>query len=202
MVVQLTWYDVLDILPDCPVQDVQGAFEAKAAVLRPELLSGAPAAVMAAAGRARAAIEAAHQCLSEPAARRRYDEQIGLRRAGGGLAGPADVPTEQGPDPLSLVRGGMGWDDAVAALGALADLLAPRPALPRRVDAPDLRGLFIGSCRRFIAGLGPRLEVVQLTSNPMPVEGLVVAQQPAPGTRVGRAGTLTVHVWHPSRLAF
>jgi len=201
MVVQLTWYDVLDILPDAPVQDVQRAFDAKAAVLAPELLSGAPSAVAAAAGRARAAIEAARQCLAEPAARRSYDEQIGLRRAGGGLASPAAVPSEQGPDPLSLTRGGMGWDDAVAALGTLADLLAPRPALPRRVQVPDVRGLFIGPCRRLTARQGLHLEVVQLTSDPMPVEGLVVDQHPAPGTRSGRAGTLTAHVWHPSRQA-
>ena len=137
--------------------------------------------------------------FSNPVSRRSYDEQIGLRQAGGGLAGPSSVPSEQGPDPLAQARGGIGWDGAVAALGTLADILAPRPPSRRLVDVPDLRGLFIGPCRRFVGGAGLRLEIIQVTSDPMPVEGLVMDQRPAPGARVGRAGTLTAYVWHPAR---
>jgi hypothetical protein len=50
-----------------------------------------------------------------------------------------------------------------------------------------------------VADLGFRLEIVQLTADPMPVEGLVVGQSPPPGTMARRSGTLTAQVWHPRR---
>lgn len=198
---QLTWYDVLDILPTAPVDEVQRAFAAKASVLRPALLAGAPSPVVAAAGRAGAAIEAALRCLGDPATRLRYDVEIGVWQPGGGLDRPADLPTEQGPAPLSSLRGAADWDSVVDALGALADLLGPHPAGPRRIRVPDVRGLFITSCRRYLAGQGLRLEVVRLTADPMPVEGLVVDQRPLPGAKAARFGSLTAHVWHPPRRA-
>jgi beta-lactam-binding protein with PASTA domain len=41
--------------------------------------------------------------------------------------------------------------------------------------------------------------MVRLTAQPMAVEGLVVDQSPAPGSKVRRDGTVTVQVWHPWR---
>ena len=41
--------------------------------------------------------------------------------------------------------------------------------------------------------------MVQLTAQPMAVEGLVVDQAPPPGSKVRRAGTVTAQVWHPPR---
>jgi beta-lactam-binding protein with PASTA domain len=41
--------------------------------------------------------------------------------------------------------------------------------------------------------------MVQLTAQPMAVEGLVVDQAPRPGSKVRRAGTVTVRVWHVPR---
>ena len=66
---QLTWYDILDVSPGAPADEVQRAFAAKASVLRPELISGAPSNAVSAAGRASAAIEAARQVLTDPARR-------------------------------------------------------------------------------------------------------------------------------------
>ena len=37
----VTWYDLLGALPDASYADIQQAYEAKAGLLRPELLSGA-----------------------------------------------------------------------------------------------------------------------------------------------------------------
>jgi PASTA domain len=193
---RFSWYDILGVLPGASDDEVRHAFAVKADVLRFELISGAPTRVLSATGRARRAIEAARHILTDPERRRRYDEEIGLRPAGGGLTRPAFVPSELGPDPGATVRGG----DSVTltdVAGVLADWLAPHPAPPRRVTVPDVRGLFVGPCRRLITGLGLRIEVVALTEDPMPVEGLVVDQSPAPRATARRSSTVTVQVWHP-----
>jgi DnaJ-class molecular chaperone len=96
---QLSWYDILDILPGSSVDEVQRAFALKASVLRLDRICGAPSKVVAAAGRALTAVETARNVLMDPVARRRYDLQIGIRKTGGGLAGPERVPSESGPDP-------------------------------------------------------------------------------------------------------
>jgi hypothetical protein len=197
---QLTWYDILDVSPGASADAVQRAFAAKASVLRPELVSGASSKVVSATGRASAAIEAARQVLADPARRRRYDEEIGLRRPGEGLDRLAPVPSERGPGPGWSARGGGADSEALAdVLGVLADWLAPRSAPPRRVPVPDVCGLFVGPCRRLVTTLGLRLEIVRLTADPMPVEGLVVAQSPPSRTTARRSGTLTAQVWHPPR---
>ena len=41
----ITWYDLLGALSDASSEDIQQAYGAKAAVLRPELLAGAPSRV-------------------------------------------------------------------------------------------------------------------------------------------------------------
>jgi hypothetical protein len=199
MTAPLTWYDILDVAPGAPADTVQRAFAAKASVLRPELISGAPSKVVSAAGRASAAIEAARQVLTDPARRRRYDEEIGIRRPDEGLDRAEPVPSEQGPGPGWYTRGDPAPEALTDALGVLADWLAPHPAPPRRVAVADLRGLFVGPCRRLVTGLGLHLEIVRLTADPMPVEGLVVGQSPPPGTSARRSSTLTAQVWHPRR---
>jgi hypothetical protein len=196
---ELTWYDILDVLPDSPAGEVQRAFDVKAGVLRPELISGAPSNVVTAAARAHTAIEAARDVLVDPASRRRYDDELGIRQPGGGLSRPELVPSEGGWDPLSSVRGAADGEALMDTLGVVADWLAPHPALPRRVTVPDVRGLFAGPCRLFLARRGLRIEVIRLTQDPMPVEGLVVGQSPPPGARVRRSVAVTAQVWHPAR---
>ena len=141
MAAQLTWYDILGILPGASADDVRRAVAARADTLRFELISGAPTKVLSATDRARKVIEAARQILADPERRRRYDEEIGLRPAVGGLDRPADRPS--GADPGVTVRGG-GYPAPADVLGVLADWLAPHPEPPRRVTVPDVRGLFVG----------------------------------------------------------
>jgi hypothetical protein len=195
---QLTWYDIFDIAPDSPGDEVQRAFEEKTGVLRPELISGASPKVVAAAERARAALEAGRRILTDPASRRRYDEESGIQTTGGGLCNPELVPP--GSTGPWNARAGMDAEfmlDTVAE--AVAGWLAPHPAPQRRIAVPDVRGLFVGPCRRLIGDRGLHVEVVRLTQDPMPVEGLVVDQSPLPGGSVHRDSTVTVQVWHPSR---
>jgi hypothetical protein len=67
------------------------------------------------------------------------------------------------------------------------------------VPAPDVRGLFFGPCHDALARAGVRVRAVRLTDDPMPVDGLVVDQSPAPGEKMPLPGSLTVRVWHPPR---
>ena len=193
---RLTWYDIFDIAPDSPAEEVQRAFEEKTGVLRPELISGAPSKVVAAAERARAALEAGRHILTDPASRRRYDEEIGIRTTGGGLCRP-DVVSPRS----AWAWGGRSGMDAEFMLDTVADAvgdwLAPHPAPARHITVPDVRGLFAGTCRRLIGDRGLHVEVVRLVQDPMPVEGLVVDQSPQPGGSVRRDGTVTVQLWHP-----
>jgi curved DNA-binding protein CbpA len=195
---QLTWYDVLDVLPGSSADQVQRAFELKESLLRPTLISGAPSKVVSAAERARTAIKAARDVLTDPASRRDYDDEIGIRQTGGGLSGPDRVPSEDGSIP-DFVWYGRSAMVAAAALEAFDEWLAPPSAPPRRIALPDIRGLFVGPCRRLLSGTGLRIEVVRLTRDPMPVEGLIVDQSPPPGARSPRSRTVTVQVWHPAQ---
>lgn len=189
----LTWYDVLGIAPGATAAQVQAAYQARLGLLAPRLLSGAPTRVLRAADTARASADAAWRALGDAAARRRYDEQIGARLTGGGLDTPAAVPSGPG-------EGIYDWGiDADLALAAITGLLTAHPGPARRVIVPDLRGLFTRSCLQAAGDLGLHLDMVQLTAQPMAVEGLVVDQSPKPGSKVRRAAAVTVHVWHPAR---
>jgi curved DNA-binding protein CbpA len=189
----LTWYDLLGIAPGATAAQVQDAYQARLRQLTPDLLSGATTRVLRAADTARAAADAAWRALSDTAARQRYDEEIGARRTGGGLNAPASEPSGPGGD--RYVRGLTG--DMVMA--GLAELLTAHPGPARRVIVPDLRGLFARSCLRAAGDLGLHVDMVRLTAQPMAVEGLVVGQSPAPGSKVHRDSTVTVQVWHPPR---
>jgi hypothetical protein len=133
----------------------------------------------------------AWRVLQDAAARRRYDEKIGVGRNGEGLDSAQSAPSGPGGAP----SGGHVTADMVMA--GLADLMTPHPSPTRRIIVPDLRGLFTRSCLRVTGDLGLHVEMVQLTKHPMPVEGLVVDQSPPTGTKVRRSSTLTVEIWHP-----
>jgi hypothetical protein len=167
--------------------------------LGPDMISGASSKVLAAVDRARAAAEQAWRVLGDPASRERYDRQAGLRSAEGGLDRPAALPSEQSWSPPSpvMLRGAGEIAGVLAALDTLAEWLAPHPGPSRHVTVPDVRGLFAGPCQYAAGAAGLRLETVQLTAHPMPVEGLIVDQSPPAGTKVRRSATLTVRVWHP-----
>jgi DnaJ domain len=182
----ITWYDVLGVLPDAPLDDIRDAWQARMATLQPDALAGVSPEVLSAAERARQSVEEAGRVLADPATRESYDLEIGFARPREGLAPPWRGPS--GPD-LGL---GERWSEAdEEALEAYGDR-------PSRVVVPDVRGLFYQACMEVASRVGLHVAPVQLTRHPMPVEGLAVGQAPTPGERVHRDSTLTVQVWHPS----
>jgi hypothetical protein len=199
----LTWYDILGIMPGASTDEIRCAYEDRASQLGPESISGAPSKVVTAADRALNAAKEAWRVLGDPGSRVRYDEEVGIRRRDLGLERPRPVPSEPGWDGGlpggGISANGLNLNALLGVLAALADWLAPHPALARRVVVPDVRGLFVGPCLRAVGDIGLRMETVRLTEFPMPVEGLIVGQSPSPGTKVRRSGTLTVQVWHPPR---
>ena len=193
----ITWYDLLGALPDAPAEDIQRAYDAKAGLLRPELLSGASSTVVTAAARAQGIIDAARQVLSDPVSRQRYDEAAGLwGSSGGGLSEPMDAPARSGLPDSDFAADNPGAA-VLRGLGALNLWLARHPEHQRRIPVPDVRGLFYDVFQGVVGNLDLKITFVQLTEHPMPVEGLVVDQSPGPSATVHRRGELMVHVWHP-----
>ena len=186
MISGITWYDVLGVLPDAPPEDIRAAWQARTAALQPAALAGAAPDVLSAADRARQVVDEAGGVLADPAARASYDEKIGFARPGEGLAPPGRGPS--GPD-VSL---GPGWSEADE------ESLEPYSDPPSRVVVLDVTGLFFSACLEVSGRLGLHVNPIRLTPHPMPVDGLVVSQTPAPGERAHRNSTLTVQVWHPS----
>ena len=196
----VTWYDILDVLPGASTEEIQDKYDAKASLLRPELIAGAPSAVITAVSRAQQLLDAARRVLGDPAARARYDAVVGIRRSDGGLAPEESFPSEPGwgSEDFDLPVGTKGTE-LLGGLMALTDWLAPHPGPPRRITVPDVRGLFYPVCLQIAGRVGLRIRRIQLTEHPMPVEGLVVGQSPRPATKARRVSELTVQVWHPPR---
>jgi hypothetical protein len=204
MAQNITLYDVLGVSQGASADTLRQAREERVRQLRPGLEAGAPSPVVAAVTRAREAAEFAGRVLGDPELRRRYDREIGLYRGRGlrGSSGFAEGAASGGADPYDLMRAGADLleTDVWNSFTALLSWMAPRPLPPRRrIVVPDLRGLFYRPCQAVATMAGFRLAVVRLTADPMPVEGLVTGQAPAPGTVVRRHSVLTVQVWHPAR---
>ena len=195
----ITWYDILGVLPGASPDEIQQAYDGKAALLRPELISGAPSNVVAAVSRSQRFLDEALRVLGDPVNRNRYDEQVGVHAIGGGPGGPGSSPTEPGWRSSDFdFAGGDPGAEMLGALMALSDWLAPHPSPPRRLAVPDVRGLFYSVCLELLGRLDLRVTAVRLTQHPMPVDGLVVGQSPLPPAKIRREGELTVQVWHPS----
>jgi hypothetical protein len=192
----MTWYDLLGTLPDASSEDIQQAYDAKAGLLRPELLAGAPSKVVTAAARAQGITDAARRVLGDPVSRQRYDEAAGLWGSGGGLGQPGDYPAGSGLPDSDFAADNPGAE-VLRGLGALNLWLARHPDYQRRIPVPDVRGLFYDVFLVVVGRLDLQVTFVQLTEHPMQVEGLVVDQSPGPLTKIHRRGELTVQVWHP-----
>ena len=193
----ITWYDLLGALPDAPAEDIQRAYDAKAGLLRPELLSGASSTVVTAAARAQGIIDAARQVLSDPVSRQRYDEAAGLwGSSGGGLSEPMDAPARSGLPDSDFAADNPGAE-VLHGLGALNLWLDRHSDYQRRIPVPDVRGLFYDVFMVVVGRLDLRITFVQLTEHPMLVEGLVVDQSPRAPAKIHGRGELTVQVWHP-----
>ena len=192
----ITWYDLLGALPDASSEDIQRAYAAKAGVLRPHLLAGAPPTVVTAAARAQGIIDAAQRVLGDPVSRQRYNEAAGLWGSSGGLDQPRDSPAGSGL-PDSDVPAGNPGAEVLRGLGTLNLWLARHPDYQRRIPVPDVRGLFYDVFVGVVGRLDLEITFVQLTEHPMLVDGLVVGQSPGPPEKIHRRGELTVQVWHP-----
>jgi curved DNA-binding protein CbpA len=192
----ITWYDLLGALPDASSEDIQQAYAARASLLRPELLAGAPSKVVTAATRAQGIIEAARRVLADPVTRQRYDKAAGLWGSSGGLGQPGDSPAGSGLPDSDFAADNPGAG-VLRGLGALNFWLARHPDYQRRIPVPDVRGLFYDVFVEVVGRLDVHVTFVQLTEHPMPVEGLVVDQSPGPSAKLHRRGELTVQVWHP-----
>ncbi|MGH3206228.1 MAG: DnaJ domain-containing protein, partial [Trebonia sp.] len=194
----ITWYDVLGVLPGATAEQIQHQHDAKARLLRPELVAGAPSPVIAAASRAVEILGAARRVLADPVSRARYDETVGIRRRGGGLPPPGSYRSQLGAGRMDVDfaadKAGL---EILGALLMLGDLMTAPTHPPRHVTVPDVRGLFYSVCLGVTGKLGFRLNPVRLTEHPMPVDGLVVGQSPGPAVRARRGSPLTVQVWHP-----
>jgi DnaJ domain/PASTA domain len=200
----ITWYDILGVSAGASSDTLHYAYSERVQQLAPELVSGAAAPVVSAAGRAREAVEAAWLVLGDPDRRQWYDKEIGLHRGRGlrGSSGFGEGSAQYGQDPYDLMRaaGGLADRNSLDAFTALLSWMGPAPAQRRRRRVvPDLRGLFYRPCQAVVTMAGLRLAVVRLTPDPMPVEGLVVGQSPAAGAAVRGLSTLTVQLWHPPR---
>jgi curved DNA-binding protein CbpA len=192
----ITWYDILGALPDASAGEIQHAYDAKADLLRPQLLSGAPSKVITAASRAQGIIDAAQRVLGDPVSRQRYDEAAGLWGSGGGLGEPGDYPAGSGLPDSDFAADNPGAD-VLNSLGALNLWLDRHPEYQRRIPVPDVRGLFYDVFVGVVGRLDLKVTFVQLTEHPMQVEGLVADQSPGPSAKIHQRGELTVHVWHP-----
>jgi len=202
----VTWYEVLGVLPGAEPHRLKREYQARASLLRPEMIAGAPSNVLTAISRAQDRLDSAWQVLSDPGTRRCYDEEAGLRpchngeaglrRTSGGLGGPGSGPSETGFDPDDLGPAGDVLTDVASPVLVLLGGRVRRPQRRAPATVPDVRGLFTGTCREVARRHGLEVTAVRLTERPMPVEGLVVSQDPAPGARC-RGGRLTVQVWHP-----
>jgi hypothetical protein len=194
----ITWYDVLGAPPGASAEEIQRQYDSKACLLRPELIAGAPSTVVTAVSRAQGILDSAWRVVGDPVRRKGYDEAVGLRPRGGGLARSESFPSEPGwrSSDFDFV-GGRPGAELLAGLMALTDWLAPHPREPRRITVPDIRGLFYSVCLEIAAKLHLRVTAVRLTEYPMPVDGLVVDQAPRPPAKMHRDSALTVKVWHP-----
>ena len=87
----ITWYDILGVLPGAEARKIKQKYDAKAALLRPEPISGAPPNVLTAVTRAQELLDTAWEVLGDPERRKRYDEgpACGVRAEAWGSPGPA-----------------------------------------------------------------------------------------------------------------
>jgi hypothetical protein len=191
-----TCYDLLGVLPGASTQQISDAYTSKVSLLQPARLAGASSQVIRAASRARQLLDGAWRALGDSAGRRSYDEATGIRRVGDGLVRADSYASQPALGDVGFVAGSQGAE-ALGILMALTDWLAPHPHPVRRLAVPDVRGLFYSVALEVTGRIGLHLAPIQLTQNPMPVDGLIVVQRPQSPAKVHRDSEIEVEVWHP-----
>jgi hypothetical protein len=195
----ITWYEVLGVLPGAEPDKIRRKHAERTHLLRAEMIAGAPSNVLTAVDRATNFLDMAWEILGDPAGRKRYDEAAGFHRKGlaptGSFASSSwhDAP---GSGIAAEIAGELGAD-VLGGLLSLGGFPGPQSRAPKRVPVPDVRGLFYDVCLEVVGRLGLRVRSVQLTTHPMPVDGLVVDQAPRAPGKLRRGETVMAHVWHP-----
>jgi hypothetical protein len=198
----ITWYEVLGVLPGAAADKIERRYGERTALLRGEMIAGAPSNVLVAVRRAQEFLDGAWEVLGDPAIRERYDEAAGFRIRGGGLppAGIGTAGTYPTGSEMDLPDTGILGDfNPVSMLGSLLAMSGwvPGPRRAKWMPVPDVRGLFYDVSLEVAGRLGLHVRSVRLTPRPMPVDGLVVDQSPRALGKVRRGAAVTVHVWHP-----
>ena len=70
---------------------------------------------------------------------------------------------------------------------------------PKRVTVPDVRGLVFSEAWERLMLAGFRVTVHRLEPNPAAEDGIVVAQDPPPGTVARRKAKIRLSVLHPKK---
>jgi hypothetical protein len=93
---------------------------------------------------------------------------------------------------------GVEWRFDKQAVGdAITDMLRPKGP-PRRVEVPNVVGQPITTARLALTRIGLRVKVRRDRADPPAVEGLVVDQDPPPGTRLRRYRRVTLLLTFPA----
>ncbi len=95
-------------------------------------------------------------------------------------------------------------DDAVGAFfdattewtREVGEFFGPKSAQSRRVVVPDFLGMSVSQTPAVAVRAGIKRRVIRLVDPPPPVDGIVVNQDPAPGSRVARGSAVTLTVLH------
>jgi 3-mercaptopyruvate sulfurtransferase SseA len=87
-------------------------------------------------------------------------------------------------------------DGALSAAEELAGWFAPRAPRARKVQVPNFVGMRASKTFYVSAQAGVKTSFVELSSNPAPVDGLIVQQEPSPGTTVKRDAIVILGVTH------
>jgi beta-lactam-binding protein with PASTA domain len=82
----------------------------------------------------------------------------------------------------------------IGLLETTVEWLTPGPRPSRKVTVPDVVGLGPRDAGHAAAKAGLRTSVRRRTERPAPVEGVVVAQEPPPGSRVAPRRALGLDV--------
>jgi len=148
-------------LPGAEARKIKQKYDAKTALLRPELISGAAPKVLTAVMRAQELLDTPWQLLGDPDSRKRYDEVVGFRRSGGGLGQRGTGIESAGMAPADLgIIGELPGVDVVGGLLAWTGWLAPRRRRNRPGAVPDVRGLFFPVGLEVATRRGLRVRIV------------------------------------------
>lgn len=191
-------YEVFGVAPGATTEEIHARYVAKVRMLDPSCHAGADPEVLVLARRAQERLHQAWKTLRDASSRRCYDEMLG--EASDGHQEPENSlghPPLSSPSWANIPAPSGRLGALLAVPAAVADWLAPRPHRPRKVVVPEFLTMNVSQTSVIALRADVRLQVVRLTENPAPTDGIVVDQDPSPGTTVRRGSTVRLPVLHP-----